>query len=51
MIRLQGLIRARKELLDSKIEVQSDHINRIIGEDAALVDELQSFTDALELLR
>ena len=27
-----------------------DHINRIIGKDAALVDELQTYNDGLALL-
>lgn len=43
--RMQGLIRARVELLQTKIDVQSDYISRIIGEDAAAVDELQTFKD------
>lgn len=48
--RLQNLIRARVELLQSKIDVQHDYIQRIIGEDAAAVDELQSYTDSHKLL-
>lgn len=48
--RLQNLIRARVELLQSKIDVQHDYIHRIIGEDAAAVDELQTFTDSHKLL-
>lgn len=43
--RLQGLIRAKVELLQTKIDIQSDYVHRIIGEDAAAVDELQNFTD------
>jgi hypothetical protein len=44
------LISARVELLHSRVEVQNDHINRIMGKDAALVDELQTFNDGLALL-
>lgn len=33
-------------MLQTKIDIQHDYINRIIGEDAAAVDELQNFMDA-----
>jgi hypothetical protein len=48
--RLQSLILARVELLHCKIEVQEDYVQRIIGQDAAAVDELQSFNDGLKLI-
>lgn len=48
--RLQGLIRARVELLQTMIDIQHDYIHRIIGEDAAAVDELQTFSDNHKLL-
>lgn len=44
------MISVRVELLRSRIEVQQEHIHRIMGKDAALVDELQTYNDGVALL-
>jgi len=50
VIRLQHLIYTRVELLKCKIEVQQDHHDRIVGQDAALFDELLTCKDSVALL-